>query len=174
VNSKPIVIETTKFLQLPQVCVCCGKATKQSIVVKPTDPSKFKQEFALNVLGLAFPPAHFVLAAELFSTPNAKIPLCRKCKFNHFLPDKKVFAFLALLVLFFVAAFYLGFRAQYGYMLLCLLLAIACLVWVARKNISHDVSTLPVRIFQSNGKYRYAIFGGPLYELFNKSRLPGH
>lgn len=167
-NSKPIIVETTELLQLPEVCVGCGKTTKHKVVVKPSDPSSSKQEFALNALALAVPPAHFVLAAKLFSTPNARIPLCRKCQFKHFLPDKKLFPVLALLVLSFVGAFYWGFRAQYGYMLAGLCLAIACLVFVARKNVPHDINTLPVRIFQVDGKYRYAIFGGPLYDYFNK------
>jgi hypothetical protein len=53
-------------------------------------------------------------------------------------------------------------------MLLNLLLACACLIFVGRKNISHDINTLPIRIYQFNGKYRYAIFGGPLYNHFVK------
>jgi hypothetical protein len=168
VNAKPIIFETTELLQLPQICTCCGKTTRHTLAVKPADPSKFKQKLALDALSLAFPPAHIALAIKTLSTPNAQIPICRKCWFRHFLPDKKLFLVIVLHVLFFVGAFYWGIRAQYGYMLLNLLLACACLIFVGRKNISHDINTLPIRIYQFNGKYRYAIFGGPLYNHFVK------
>lgn len=167
-SPKPIIFETTKLLQLPQVCTCCGKTTRHTIAVKPADPSNFKQELALDALALAFPPAHIALAIKTLSTPNAAIPLCRKCWFRHFLPDRKLFLIIVLLVLFFVGAFYWGFHGQYGYMLLNLLLGSACLVFVGRKNMSHDINTLPIRIYKLNGKYRYAIFGGPLYDQFVK------
>jgi len=168
VNQQPIVFETTGLLELPKFCVCCGKATGSTIAIKPADPSNFKQELALDALALAFSPVHLVLGIKILSTPNAKIPLCGMCCLKHFIPDPKLFAIIGLLVLFFVGAFFGGLRAHYGLMFLNLLLAIACLVFVARKNIPHDIDTLPVRIYQFGEKYRYAIFGGPLYDYFVK------
>ena len=168
VSPKPIVFETAQLVELPKVCMCCGKATKHTIVVKPTDPSNVGQELALDALGLVFPPAHIASAVKVLSTPNAKIPLCRKCRFKHFLPDQRLFIFIGMLALLFLGAFYCGLHAQYGFMLLALFLATACLIFIARKNMSHDINTLPIRIYRYNGKYRYAIFGGPLFEHFSK------
>jgi len=168
VNQQPIILETTRLLELPKFCVFCGKTTKRTIAIKPADPSHFKQELALDALALAFPPAHLALGIKILSTPNAKIPLCGMCRLKHFFPDPKLFVVIGLLVLFFIGAFFWGLHGQYGLMLLNLLLAIACLAFVARKNTPHDIGTLPVRIYQFDGKYRYAIFGGPLYDHFVK------
>jgi hypothetical protein len=164
VNQQPIIVETTGLLELPKFCVCCGKATRRTVAIKPADPTNFKQELALDALALAFPPAHVALGFKVLSTPNATIPLCGMCRLKHFFPDPKLFTVIGLLVLFFIGAFFWGLRAQYGLMLLNLLLAVACLVFVARKNMPHDIGTLPVRIYRFDGKYRYAIFGGPLYD----------
>lgn len=168
IHSQPLVIETVELLRLPSICVCCGQPTKRFLSVKPDDPTKIKEKFALDFLGLIFPPAIFASAAILFSTPNVKLPLCRRCRINYFLPDKKVFVFILTIILSFIGAFYHGFRQQYGIMLVYLILVVTCLVLLIRKNRSHQTKTLPVQVYQLNGRYRYAIFGGPLYEQFSK------
>jgi hypothetical protein len=168
VHSQPIVVETVKLLDLPPVCACCGQPTKRVFAVKPSDPTKRKETFTLNFLGLIFPPLTFVSATILFSTPNAKLPLCRKCRFDYFLPDRKVIIFILTMLLCFICAFYYGFRQEYGFMLTYLFFAMVCLVLLIRKNRPHQIKTLPVQVYELNGRYRYVIYGGPLYDHFSK------
>ena len=164
----PFIVETASPLQLRPNCVCCGRPTSQTTVIKPTDPSNAGANFLIDGLAMVFHPLHFVTAIRMLKAPAVKLPMCNSCRFNHFLPGRKTVIYVVLLVLFFIDAFYHGFQSKFGYMLLDLLLAVICLVMVAKKNVRHDVNTLPVRVSLHNQKFRYTIYGGPLYDYFKK------
>jgi hypothetical protein len=53
-----------------------------------------------------------------------------------------------------------------------LLLAMLCLVGVAKSDRRHRFITLPVQITMCGDKFRYAFFGGPLYSLLASQGAP--
>jgi hypothetical protein len=168
----PLVIESEKPLQLPPICACCGALAKYGIDIKPTDPSAVGQDLVVEGIGAFVHPIGLLISIKKLASPSVRIPMCKGCRLKHFLPGRNTLFFMALHVLFFADAFYHGFKTQYGYMFLDLLLAMACLVVVVRKNTRHNFITLPVRVSLHGGKFRYAIYDGPLYSYFEKQKLP--
>ena len=59
-----------------------------------------------------------------------------------------------------------------GWMMLALLFAFICLVYIGIKNIRYDLQTLPVRVYKLGNKFRYLIYGGPLYYLIRRKPDP--
>ena len=71
---------------------------------------------------------------------------------------------IALVVLCFVDAFYTGFHERYGLMLLGLLGAMIFTILAIKKNVQHALQPLPVNVYLHEGKYRYVVYGGPIYD----------
>jgi len=171
-KTQPIIIDSVEPLELPQVCVCCGNPGTHPIVIKPTEPPtalRVSQDLIVEVAGGIVHPLGLVLAANKLASPNVKIPMCARCHFNYFLPGKNAVVFIVLHIAFFIIAFVEGFKEKYGWMLLALLFAFICLIFVVRINARHNLKILPVRIYRIGKKFRYIIFGGPFYSQLRRT-----
>jgi hypothetical protein len=162
-ESQPIVVESNGPLSLPPVCVCCGQPTRHACAIKPGDPSKIKQELLLDAIGLAVMPVHLFRSIQILLTKNVRFPMCLKCRINFFLPGKASMIMIVLVIFCFVDAFYEGFQQHYGWMLLDLLGAIIFTILAINRNAPHARQALPIGVYLHQGKYRYVVYGGPIY-----------
>ena len=162
-DSQPIIVESDGPLSLPPICVCCGQAARHACVIKPSDPSKIKQELLLDAVGLAVMPVHLFRSIQILQTKNIRFPMCLKCRFNFFLPSKTSMIMIVLVTFCFVDAFYVGFHEHYGWMFLDLLGAIIFTILAVKINSQHSLQALPVKVYLHKGKYRYVVYGGPIY-----------
>jgi hypothetical protein len=164
-GSQPIVVESNGPLSLPPVCICCGQPARLACVIKPGNPSEIKQELLLDAVGLAVMPVNLFRSIQILNTKNVRFPMCLKCRLNYFLPSRTSMIMIALMVFCFIDAFYVGFHERYGLMLLDLLGAIIFMILAIKKNVQHALQALPVNVYLHEGKYRYVVYGGPIYDL---------
>jgi hypothetical protein len=162
-NSQPIIFESNGPLSLPPECVCCGRPARHACVIKPSDPSKIKQELMLDTIGLAVVPVHLMRSIQILQIKNVRFPMCLKCRLNYFLPSKTSMTMIVFVILCFVDAFYNGFGERYGWMLIDLLGVIIFIVLAIKKNVRHALQALPVNVYLHDGKYRYVVYGGSIY-----------
>ena len=71
---------------------------------------------------------------------------------------------IVLVILCFVDAFYHGFGERYGWMFFDLLGVIIFMILAVKKNVRHTIQALPVNVYLHDGKYRYVVYGGPIYD----------
>ena len=90
--------------------------------------------------------------------------MCLECRRNYFLPSKSSMTMIVLVILCFVDAFCNGFGERYGWMFIDLLGVIVFMVLAVKKNLRHASQALPVKVYLHNGKYRYVVYGGPIYD----------
>jgi hypothetical protein len=166
VKAQPIVIESNGPLSLPPVCACCGRPAHHACVIKPNDPSKAKEELMLDAVGLVVLPVHLMRSIQILKTKNARIPMCLKCRFNYFLPGKISMIMIVLVTLCFIDAFHNGFQERYGLMFCDLLGAVIFMILAVKKSVRHSLQAMPVNVYLHKGKYRYVVYGGPIYDSF--------
>ena len=71
---------------------------------------------------------------------------------------------IVLAVLCIIDAFYNGFHERYALMLCDLLGAVIFTILAGKKNVQHSLQALPVNVCLHKGKYRYVVYGGPIYD----------
>jgi hypothetical protein len=169
-NSRPIIVESNGPLSLPPVCVCCGSPARHACAIKPSDPSKFKQELALEAVGLFIHPVSWLRQIDMLRTKNALFPMCRKCRFSYFFPSKLSALFIVLVILCLADAFYAGFHKHFRLMLIDLVAVVVFMILAVKRNVPHSLQALPIRVFLHEGKYRYEVYGGPIYDLLERTK----
>jgi hypothetical protein len=167
VAAKPIIFDSPQIISLPQYCVRCGESTLGAIVLKPMEARSLSGHLLETGLSIAFQPAHLAFGIALLSRPNAKIPMCGKCRWAHFLPNREMSAWTVFLLVSLGSAFYFGLREQFSVMLGGIMAAIIGLAMLAWRGRSKELKTLPVQVYYLKPGYRYVILGGPLHDFFS-------
>lgn len=117
----------------------------------------------LDALGLVVLPVHLMRSIEILRTKNVRFPMCLKCRLNYFLPGKTSMLMIVLMILCFIDAFHNGFHERYGLMICDLMGVVTFMVLAGKKNVQHSLQALPVNVYLHKGKYRYVVYGGPVY-----------
>jgi hypothetical protein len=160
-------LESDQPLELPPICVCCGKETKGTVRIEPESTTTQGAALALDIAGTFF---HFIHIAKFLTTLKEKkvrIPLCRRCHLAYILPAPKVRLSIGGFVLLLVASFYSLIALENIPLGMGLIVASVVLLFIiVLKNAGYETRRMPMRVLRDHGRYRYLVHSGPFVEYF--------
>lgn len=160
-------LESDHPLDLPPICVCCGKETKRTIRLEPESTTNKGEAVALAVAGALFHIIHIVKLVTTLTKKKVRIPFCRHCHLDYILPSPKVRLPICGFVLLLAASFYSLIALENTPLGMGLIVAsLVFLVIILIKNGDDEMRRQPMKVFHDNGRYRYLVHSGPFVEYF--------
>jgi len=165
--SYPFRLESEHPLDLPPICVCCGKETHRTTVLPAEVPGAKRDTAILGVIGIFFPMAHIAAGVAELKKKKVRIPYCWRCHLNYILPAPKLRVPLCGFVLLLAATLYIlivreNLTLGFGGAACCSVL----LFVIGFKNTSHEARCLPIQVHFEQGRYLYSFRSGPFLKFF--------
>lgn len=99
----------------------------------------------------------------------AKVPCCRNCKGDRFRYTPVSTLLAAGLLLFSVAALYFMIMGPIEYGVVCLVISWVFLMGVLKIAKPDSQSSVPIAVSYQDGRFRYEVWEGPLYEYLSSN-----
>jgi hypothetical protein len=160
-------LDSKQPLDLPPICACCGTETRRTSTIVAESPGSKDVETLLGCLGVMSPVFHLAAGAATLQKKRVRIPFCRRCRLDYFLPAPRARLPLCGFILLIVAAVYILIAFENLAWGGALIIGAFFLLFIgARRNAGHEARRRPMQVFYQNRRYQYVAISGPYVEYF--------